>query len=164
MEPTPLEGIRDQQAAAAGEMDQLGDASFQLLAAQWKAISPDASGMVLAALAPVLTLMGGAIDGAPTTIADPAVARALSAISDAVQDAVDEDVLPAELAYEPGDITDDQSAALVAGKLSKIATDKGFAKFLKQPAKPPTAPAKPPPKDTPPDKAAEDDFFAKRMK
>lgn len=166
MQPDDLDNIRAEQDAAASEIDALGDSAFNALAGQLKNISPEASAMVLDALNPLLAQMGGAIEGQPTSLADPAVARALSAIADAVQDAVADDVLPAELAFEVGDLVDDQAAALVAGKIAQISKDKAFSKWLKQPVQP--APDKASKTEEPAaekqdNTASDDDFFASRV-
>ena len=61
--------------------------------------------------------------------------RVLTMFKTAVDDAIAEDEIGADMAFELESLVDDTSLAMLAGKLSKLAIDKAFKKFLSSPPK-----------------------------
>jgi hypothetical protein len=165
-ETTPLVALAEERTAAAEDLDTIGDEAQAAVAAQLAAVSPEASALVLRPLVGLVEALGGKLEGV-TVLGDAAVARALGAIADAVEDAAAEDVVDDQLVFQVADLVDDQQAKLVAGKLSLLGKDKAFLRWLKTPAK-----AAPPPAAAPPAKAAppappvggDEAFLASRMR
>jgi len=62
--------------------------------------------------------------------------RVLSMFAAAVDDAIAGDVIDAEMAMDFSGVRDDSSLMLIAGKLSKLAANRDFKKFLKEPMAP----------------------------
>jgi hypothetical protein len=133
-------------------MDAAADQAHGAVASQLAAISPAEGQRLLEPLIDLVKVLGGKLEA--STIADPAAARALGAISDATQDAVAAEVVDAELGFEVSDITDDRAAKLVAGKLGMLAKHREFLTWLKTPVE---APAAAPEAKAAPDTAAADD-------
>lgn len=61
--------------------------------------------------------------------------RVLTMFKTAVDDAIAEEEVAPEMAFELDGIVDDTTLAMLAGKLSKLAIDKAFKKFLSSPPK-----------------------------
>lgn len=153
--PTELAGLRNEIEANAAEVDAASTATHDALAGQLGAVTPSAARPILAALPALLTAMGGALEGEPTSLGDPAVSRGLAAVADASEDAAAADVIPEELVFSVGDITDDASARVVGGKLGMLQKSKPFLKWLKTPVE--QAGEKPPAVRAPPDSSAADE-------
>jgi len=61
--------------------------------------------------------------------------RILSMFKSAIDDAIAEEEIDAEMSFDLSDITDDASLIFLAGKISRLAKDKMFKKFLSSPPK-----------------------------
>ena len=72
----------------------------------------------------------------------PEFVRVLSMFKQAVDDAIAQDILDAEDAFDLAELSDDSSLKLLAGKLNKVLRDRKFKKFLSaKPAAEEEAPA-----------------------
>lgn len=165
--PTELADANAKLQGAAQQIDQAADTAYQATADALAEIPPEVAKPLLAQVTGLLGLVGGKIEGAPTTLADPAVVRALSALADLSQDAVEAQVVDPEMALDVGEITDANSARLAAGKLAALAKNREFQRWAKSPAaKKPEAPKPPPAAGDAPDADTDtdtDDLFQRRM-
>lgn len=163
---TPLAELAPQRAAVADELDAAGDQVAQVQAQQLAAVPAEIASAVLRPLVALIEDAGGKLEGA-TGLGDPAVARALGAISDASGDAAKEAIIPEELAFEVDELSDAAGARIVAGKLEALAKDRKFARWFRSPAVPKgeaPKPVKAKPAEKPDGSEAEAlDFMASRL-
>lgn len=61
--------------------------------------------------------------------------RVLMMFQSAVEDAIAQDVLPEDMAFDLSTVKDDSALLSIAGKLSMLSKSKDFKKFLKEPPK-----------------------------
>ena len=64
------------------------------------------------------------------------IANIVGLIASAINDAVADDVLPAELAFSPESLTSDAALTAVAGKIGKAISTQGFRRWLKEKPEP----------------------------
>jgi hypothetical protein len=96
-----------------------------------------------------------------TVIPTPTV-KALIMIQDAVGDAVEQDVVSPDLAFDVSALTNDNDLGLLGGKLDLLARDKELRRFLKE--SPETGEAQAEPEDnTSPEPVDDDAFLAARI-
>lgn len=128
-EGSPVKGM----AAPAAEADE----SVMQTAAPTGNYSPKGLNALVKASNSLLPLFGqnpnypmfnGPLKQLPTDFV-----RVLSMFKSAIDDAISEDELAAEMAFEFEGLTDDNALQLLAGKLSKLALDKAFKKWLASP-------------------------------
>lgn len=156
--PTPLVSAATDMQDTAADLDAVQAQPYNARAADLAKVSPKGAKAVLSALTPVLKEMGGQLQGTPSTLGDPEVARALAAVEDAVDDAIEAHVLDPQLSLHVDMVRDDQSAAVLAGKLSllfKGPEGRAFNTFLDSPA-PQKAQAPAPAAGKPPAPPADD--------